>query len=429
MSVRVRFAPSPTGYLHIGSARTALFNWLFAKHNKGTFILRIEDTDKQRSDKMYEIDIINSLKWLGLFWDEGPYNQSERIKIYQEYAEKLVKEGYAYKENYAIRFKVPQGKTIVKDLIRGEITFNNELIEDFVIMKSDGTPTYNFSCVIDDYLMQITHVIRGEDHIPNTAKQILIYNSLSIEPPQFAHIPLILGIDRTRLSKRHGATPLHEYIKEGYLPEAIINFIVLLGWSYDGEQQIFSKEELIEKFTIERISKNPAIFDIKKLDWFNGYYIRKLNIEKLVELSLAYFKQEYVNNYYEKIKKIVAIEQQRIKKLSELSQLTYFFEPINNYDEKGVEKFFKKNIKDVLQSFIQVLESIDEFTACNIEKATNEFILLNKIKLADLVHPVRLAITGLTQSPPIFDTMEIIGKYECIKRIKHAVYFIENHME
>ncbi|MFY9204018.1 MAG: glutamate--tRNA ligase, partial [Limnochordia bacterium] len=336
--VRVRFAPSPTGYLHVGGARTALFNYLYAKHHHGVFVLRIEDTDLARSTEASTRAILDSMAYLGLDWDEGPekggdygpYFQSQRLELYKEYAEKLLSMGRAYEcyctpeeldqirqeaaaqgrdpkydgrcrnltdtqrrefvrqgRKPVIRFKADfEGTTLVDDLIRGQVIFDNNQLDDFVIIKSDGMPTYNFAVVIDDALMRITHVIRGEDHLSNTPKQIQIYQALGFAVPQFAHIPMILGPDRTRLSKRHGATSVGQFQEEGYLAEAMVNYLALLGWAYDDSQTIFSKTELIEKFSLSKVSKNPAVFDLAKLQWMNGVYIRELSLDELYQRTL-----------------------------------------------------------------------------------------------------------------------------------------------
>jgi nondiscriminating glutamyl-tRNA synthetase len=345
--IRVRFAPSPTGPLHIGGARSALFNFLLAKKLGGKFILRIEDTDRERSSRESEVNIYESLKWLGMNWDEGPdvggaygpYRQMERLDIYQEYTQKLLAEGKAYycycseeelekerqealaqggspqysgkcrllsaegREKYeaegrkpVVRFRVPEDKEIViNDLVRGEVAFQSEEVGDFIIVKSDGIPTYNYAVVIDDALMKISHVIRAEEHLSNTPRQILLYEALGFEIPQFAHISLILGKDRSKMSKRHGATSVVQYKEEGYLPEAVVNFLALLGWAPEGEAEIFSLEELIKEFSLERVAKNPAVFDMEKLRWINGIYLRECSLDKLTELALPYLiKAGYV---------------------------------------------------------------------------------------------------------------------------------------
>ena len=295
-NVKVRFAPSPTGYLHIGGARTALFNWLFARHNKGIFLLRIEDTDQQRSTEEATHAILDSMKWLGLDWDEGPHFQSQRLSIYKQYAEKLVAHGKAFYDTdeegrKAIRFKMQDGVTEINDLIHGAITFDASLIEDFVILKADGFPTYNFACVVDDAEMGITHIIRGDDHISNTPKQIALYNAFGFKMPEFAHIPMILGEDGSRLSKRHGATSVTEYRDKGYLPHALVNFLALLGWSPGNDQEIISIQEMIEKFTLKRVNKTSAQFNNTKLDWMNGQYIKNTPIEHLTTEVKVFLKR------------------------------------------------------------------------------------------------------------------------------------------
>ena len=359
METRVRFAPSPTGHLHIGNARTAILNWLFAKHTNGKFILRIEDTDPERSVEKYIEQIYEDLRWLGLNWDEGPdisgpygpYRQSQRFSIYQKYAKQLIDEGKAYpcfctpeeleqmrKESHAkgetgfynrkclhlseeekqkllqegrnpaIRFKVPdQTQVTFNDIVKDELNFDTENISDFVIMRSEGIPTYNFAVVVDDSLMKITHVIRGDDHVSNTPRQIMLYQAFGFELPQFAHIPMILGSDRTRLSKRHGATSLDQYRYQGYLPEALINFLSLLSWSSETGDEILSVERLIKEFDFNRISKSAAMFDFEKLNWMNGYYIRQANLNRIVELSIPYLKQaNFPIDDLQKISNIIA---------------------------------------------------------------------------------------------------------------------------
>ena len=283
--VRVRFAPSPTGYLHLGSARTALFNWLYARNRGGKFILRVEDTDSARSKKEFLDEILESLKWLGLHWDEKIYFQSERFEVYRKYADKLLKEDKAYKDGDAILFKMPKGEKVwFYDLIHDKIEFNTDELKDEVLIKSDGTPTYNFACAIDDAEFKITHIIRGDDHISNTPKQFMIYKALGLQPPKFAHMPLILGPDKAKLSKRHGATAIAEYRKMGYLPEALVNYMVLLGWSPGGNRELISGDELVKKFSIKSVGKVQSIFGIDKLNWLNSQYIRNYDPGKLCDM-------------------------------------------------------------------------------------------------------------------------------------------------
>ena len=294
--VKVRFPPSPTGFLHIGGARTALYNWLFARHHDGEFILRIEDTDQLRSSKEATQTILDSLTWLGLDWDDGPYYQSNRLNIYQEYVDKLLKEGNAFhvddpEKGRAVRFKIKEGTTDFDDLIHGNISFDTSLIEDFIIQKADGFPSYNFACVVDDGVMEITHVIRGDDHISNTPRQIALYKALGFDIPKFAHIPMILGEDGSRLSKRHGAASVTEYRDKGYLPEAIINFIALLGWSPGNDQEFLTKQEMIEKFSLKRVNKTSARFDNTKLDWMTGQYIMNMPTKSLIKELYPYIEK------------------------------------------------------------------------------------------------------------------------------------------
>jgi len=400
--VRVRFAPSPTGYLHIGNARTALFNYLFARKNNGKFILRIEDTDIERSMKEYENYLIEDLYWIGIEWDEGPdvggkygpYRQSERIDIYREYANKLLKEEKVYKcycskeeleernkkaleegrspgydnrcrnltkkeiENYekegrkpVFRFKVPEKTIKVNDLIRGEVNFEGATISDFVIMKSDFTPSFNFAVVIDDYLMEITHVIRGEDHLSNTPKHILIFEAIGANLPQFAHMSMTLGPDRTRLSKRHGATSVRAYRQEGFLSEAFFNYLALLGWGTTESQEIFSKGQLIKEFSLERCNKSSAIFDINKLLWMNGIYIRKTPLTKLTQLSIPFLKEKKIiekelgPEEISYLEKVISLEQERIKTLKEVPDLIDFFFKEPTYEEKYLSQFLNEKTK------------------------------------------------------------------------------------
>lgn len=318
--VRVRFAPSPTGHLHIGGVRTALFNWLFARHNKGSFILRIEDTDRQRSNKAFLDEILESLRWLGLDWDEGPCFQAQRLDLYRKYSRQLLKDKKAYRVNGqdAIMFKVPAEQVKINDLVHGKIEFDNRLLKDFVIQKSDGYPTYNFACVVDDYDMKITHVIRGDDHISNTPKQTVLYHALNFETPEFAHIPLIMGAHKLRLSKREGATAVNYYREQGYLSDALVNFLALMGWSPGKNQEIIDRDGLVSKFSLEKVVKTSAIFNPDKLDWINSQYIKKLGTEELVRLTSPFLGEEN--------KELIKLFQGRIKTLLEIKEQTdYFF--------------------------------------------------------------------------------------------------------
>jgi glutamyl/glutaminyl-tRNA synthetase len=456
---RVRLAPSPTGPLHIGTARTALFNYLFAKKYGGSFILRIEDTDKERSKKEFEKDILNNIEWLGLKWDEL-YYQSKRIKIYEKYLKKLLDSGKAYKKEI-IWFKNPNKKVIFDDLIRGKIETNSSILGNFSLAKDINTPLYNLAAVVDDYEMKISHVIRGEDHISNTPKQILIYEALGLPIPQFAHLPLILGSDKSKLSKRHGATSLTDYRQQGYLPEALINFMALLGWNPGTDKEIFSLKELIKEFSLEKIQKGGAVFNIEKLDWFNSYYIRQMSLDKLTKLCTPYLiksgliKPNFMTEQYppacggysikeeciitetkekldpEKLKKIIGLEQERIKKLSEVGELTDFFfkEPKYKSDLLKWRGMTEEETQESLNKLESILSEIKEkdFIAKKLEKilmAEAEKIGPPAGEAGDrgkLLWPFRVAITGRDKSPGPFEIAEILGKEKTLKRIKQAI--------
>ncbi len=461
--VKTRFPPSPTGYLHIGGARTALFNWLFAKHHGGVFLLRFEDTDRQRSRKEFVNSIKEALEWLGLYWDEGPYFQLERLELYQEYAKRLYKEGKAYycqcppevleqkrkqalaagkKPKYdgtcrnlelgpgpgrVLRFRCPEvGTTVVEDLIRGRIAFDHQELDDFVLIRADGIPTYQFAVVIDDLTMGITHVIRGDDHLSNTPKQILLYEAIGATPPKFAHVPMILGPDGSRLSKRHGALSILAYREQGYLPHALRNYLIRLGWSY-GNQEIFTLEEMIEKFDLSRISKSPAKFDPDKLLALNAYYIRQKTTERLAELIKPFLTKLEISNI-DKDKVIKAIEtvKARARTLSEMANMMrfYFVEEVE-YEEKAAQKFLKKEIVPILERIIQELSNLEAFTEKNIELIFRNLAKEYQIKLKYVAQPVRVALTGRTVSPGLFEIMDILGKETVLKRLKKALNYVK----
>jgi glutamyl-tRNA synthetase len=466
--VRVRFAPSPTGHLHIGGARTALFNWLFARHNNGTFILRVEDTDRTRSTEEYINSIIEGMKWLKLDWDEGPYRQTDRFDVYRRYTKKLLNEGKAYycycspeeleqrrqealsqgklpkydgccrnlKEPLpgrtpVVRFRMPQeGKTVVNDLIRGKIVFENSHLDDLIIMRSDGTPTYNFTVVVDDVDMNITHVVRGDDHLNNTPKQIHIYNALGYEVPLFAHLPMILGSDKTRLSKRHGATSVMAYKETGYLPDALVNYLVRLGWSY-GDQEVFSRAELIQYFSFENVGKSPAVFNPEKLLWLNSQYIIDSSSEKLAELAMPFLLKEKVvteEQILDKgwLSKAINTQKERSKTLIELAHsLRYYISEDVEYNEKAKTKFLNEKSLPYLTELKNSLVSIPDFTVPAIEKAFRTIIEKHGIKLGNLAQPVRVAVTGKTESPGIFEVLEIVGKEKTLRRLEKAIKTIE----
>jgi len=463
--VRVRFAPSPTGYLHIGGVRTALFNWLFARHNKGTLILRIEDTDRSRSTEESIQAILDGMRWLGLDWDEGPIRQMDRLPLYKEHAERLLKEGKAYlcyctpeelearrKEAQAkkliprydgrcrdrkgprpglpaaIRFKAPQtGQTVVEDLVKGRVQFDNAQMDDLIMLRSDGVPTYNFGVVVDDTLMEITHVIRGDDHLNNTPRQIQIYHALGYSLPKFAHLSMILGPDKSRLSKRHGATSVTEYHDQGYLPEALINYLARLGWSH-GDQEVFSREELIENFSLEKVVSSPAVFNPEKLLWLNGHYIHQADGRRLASLLKPFLSGQglSVETIEERVlDQVVTAVKSRARTLIELAKGTaYFLKEEIPFDELARAKFLTPDIRPVLTDLVNRLEAVTAFTAPELEKPFKELLDQKGLKLAQLAQPVRVALTGQTVSPGIYEVMEILGKNTTLKRLKKAIDMI-----
>ncbi|HEA47242.1 MAG TPA: glutamate--tRNA ligase [bacterium] len=467
MEVRVRFAPSSTGRLHIGGVRTALFNWLFARHHRGKFILRIEDTDRKRSTKESIADILESMKWLGLEWDEGPYLQMDRLKIYKKYGDKLLEEEKAYfcyctpeelkdrrrkgayrydgrcrnlteeqKRKYtrqgrkpALRLRSPStGKTILNDIIRGRIEFENKLLDDFVLLKSDSVPTYNFACIIDDVLMKITHVIRGEDHLSNTPRQILVYQALGFELPEFTHLPLILGSDHTPLSKRHGAVAVSQYKEMGYLPQALINYLALLGWGTPESKQLFTREELIERFSLEHVSRNPAVFDPKKLEWLNGHYLKETDPEEITDLVIDYLKKnelllgEIDPEKRRWIERIVGTVGERLKYIGQIIDYAgFFFTEKITLDKKAKEKFLREEIKPFLKEVKEKLSELEEFKEKEIEKIIREELEVFKLKPKIGAQAIRVALTGQTISPPLFETIELLGKERTIERLKKVL--------
>jgi glutamyl-tRNA synthetase len=463
-NVRVRFAPSPTGALHIGGVRTALFNWLFARHFGGKFILRIEDTDKTRStDESIKI-ILEGMKWLGLDWDEGPFRQTDRIDIYRSHVDKLLQEGKAYYcyctpeeletrrklamaegkppkydrkcrslsdpvpgRTPAVRFlSSDEGQTIVRDLIRGAVTFENQQLDDLIILRSDGLPTYNFAVVVDDVTMNISHVIRGDDHLNNTPRQIQLYHAFGYAPPQFAHLPMILGSDKTKLSKRHGATAVTEYIDLGYLPEALVNYLARLGWSH-GDQEIFPLRELIEKFSLDSVGKAPSVFNPEKLLWLNHHYIQEADLGRLASLLLDLLKKEGINvaggepdqNW---LKKLVKILTERSHTLVEMKKgaIPFVVEEIV-MDQKAKAKHLTPDVLPLLSELAARLITVDPFTHSEIEKVFNAMVTEKGIKLGRLAQPARVALTGGTVSPGIYDVIEVMGKQRTIRRMNAAV--------
>jgi glutamyl-tRNA synthetase len=468
MTVRTRFAPSPTGYLHMGGVRTALFNWLFARHNGGVFMLRVEDTDVARSSQGYLNAILDGLHWLGLDWDEGPFFQSQRQDLYREHVEQLLKEGKAYrcyctpeelaerrqralaeghKPKYdgrcrersdqptdlpfVIRFKAPQGgTTIVEDLIKETVTFDNEELDDLIILRSDGTPTYNFVVVVDDALMGITHVIRGDDHLNNTPRQIHLYEALGYPIPAFAHLPLIMGQDHTRLSKRHGATSITAYQEMGYLPHALVNYLARLGWSY-GDQEIFSREELIEKFSLEGVGKSAGIFNQEKLLWLNAHYIKEGDPNQIAQQLIPFLHRRGIEvELNARLIKAVQSLQPRAKTLAEMAEIAdFYFRDDFSYDEKGGRKFLRPELTPFLVSLLEELRGGQDFAEAHLEKLFRQLTVQQGLKLNQAAQGVRVALTGRTASPGLFEVMESIGREQVIKRLERALGYIGSRRE
>jgi len=480
--IRVRFAPSPTGFLHIGGLRTAFFNWLFAKKHQGKFILRIEDTDQNRLVPASLGDIKNSLKWYGLDWDEGPdiggpyqpYRQSARKELYQEQAQKLLDSDKAYRcfctadrlskmrkdqqsrgippkydraclkltaeeinkkikqgLPYTIRLKVPTGgKIVINDLIRGKVEFNYQELDDQILLKSDGFPTYHLAVVVDDNLMQISHVIRGEEWLPSLPKHILLYQAFDWPLPQFAHLPMILGSDKSKLSKRHGAMSALQYKEEGYLPQAILNFIAFLGWNPKTEQEVFSLEELIKEFSLDKVNKAGAVFNLKKLDWFNGHYLRELNPDNFAKMCLPYLEKEGIDTKdFNYVKKAVVLEQARIKKLSEIPEAVRFlFEDIEYKTELLIwKKMTKDQVKNSLELSKQVLAKIElaSFHFATLEESLKKVIEKQGLDTGSLLWPLRVALSGRQASPSPFEIAEVLGQAISLKRIEQAISLLK----
>lgn len=427
---RVRFAPAPTGKLHIGGARTALFNWLYAKSKKGEFILRIEDTDRARSKKEYLDEILDSLNWLGFKWDEI-YHQSQRLDIYRAYADKLLKNELAYieksKDNTeAIIFKVVSKKIKIKDLIHGEIEFDTETLKDQVLIKSDGTPTYNFACVVDDATMNITHVIRGDDHIPNTPKQILLYQALRLKPPEFAHLPMILGKGSGRLSKRTGATAISDYRKRGYLPNALVNYLLLLSWSPGDDREIVNIDEAINLFDIKDVNKTAATFDLDKLNWMNSQYIKREDPQNLTDrIVLLLIEKNYIpkdnfdRNY---VVSLVKLFKERLSTLNDfVDWADFFFLKDIKIDPLAKEKFLSRDLSSEFKSFIERIERLDKFDILTIETSFRELVKELNIEAKTLIHPIRVALTGKTIGPGLFEVIYYLGKETTITRLSKFI--------
>ena len=464
VAVKVRFAPSPTGFLHIGGVRTALFNWLYAKNHGGKFVLRIEDTDLSRSTEESIEEILESMRWLGLDWDEGPFRQTERQEIYSQKVGQLLSAGKAYhcyctpeeldrkrseaqkagnKPKYdgtcrerpdspegapsVIRFKAPiEGTVVVEDLLRGKVVFDIAELDDVIIQRTDGTPTYNFVVVVDDSEMGITHVIRGDDHLSNTPRQCLLYDALDFKRPQFSHISMILGQDKSRLSKRHGATSALAYRDMGYLPDAMINYLARLGWSH-GDQEIFSRDELIKYFSFDSVNTSAAIFDADKLSWVNEQYIQSTPPEELAQhLEPHLVKTGVLSGDHDlspqEIAKVIPCLNQRAKTLVEMAEKSaFFFKKEVEFDEKARNKFLTEDARPLLEKVIAGFSTLDDFSAENIETLFKKIVEEEGMKLGKLAQPVRVALTGTTVSPGIYDVILLLGKEETLKRLQNVV--------
>jgi glutamyl-tRNA synthetase len=459
-----RFPPSPTGYLHVGGARTALFNWLYARHTQGRFVLRIEDTDTVRSTKESADAIFEALNWLGIDWDDGPYFQSQRLHIYQEYVHKLLGSGHAYyctctaeqvedmrqkamktggKPKYdgtcrdkglpqtphaVVRFRAPQiGTTVIHDVVKGNIVFQNTEQDDFIIQRSDGTPTYNFVVVVDDIAMGINTIIRGDDHVNNTPRQIMLYLALGVELPVFGHVPMVLGKDKTRLSKRHGAMSVTAYRDMGILPEAMINYLVRLGWSY-GDQEFFSREELIEKFNLENMGKSAGVFDIDKLLALNADHIKAMPAEELSSHLLPFLiNQGYAAEKGPFLNQVILTLNARAKTLAEMAiAASFYYVDDVPYEAEAASKFLKPDALDSLRLLYESIRTLTDFSKENLEKSFLSVMEKTGLKLGKIAQPVRVALTGKTASPGIFEIIEIIGKDNVLKRINKAILFIQN---
>jgi glutamyl-tRNA synthetase len=484
--VRVRYAPSPTGMLHVGGVRTALFNWLFARKNGGTFVLRIEDTDLARSTEESVNQLKRSLRWIGLDWDEGPeaggphppYRQTERFDLYRQAAKRLLDSGAAYYdfatseelaemreraraekrqpiytggeyremdpeeakrriesgEPYTVRFKTPrEGQTVVEDMIRGPVTFENSNLEDFVLMKSSDTPTYNFAAAFDDAEMEISHVIRGDDHLSNTPRQILIHEALGNTLPAFAHVPMVLGPDKKKLSKRHGAAHVEEFAAQGYLPEALFNYLALLGAGYAADEEIFGPDELAERFRIDRVSGNPAIFDEKKLTSINAVYLRRRSPEELAEAAAPMLVEsgaaspEELEGDRPRLVRIMALLRDRLNRITEIPAAAgYFYGGELDYDEEEFEKQFGKEfVRETFPELVQRLKALPEWTEEAIEEAVRGLAAEREKGARHLIHPLRFAVTGRTVSAGLFETMHLLGQDRSLLRAEDAAQKIE----
>lgn len=462
--IRVRFAPSPTGYLHIGGVRTALFNWLFARRHGGVFILRIEDTDQERSTDEAIKAILDGMKWVGLDWDEGPFRQTERMDLYREHAMKLLEQGQAYwcvctpdelearrKEQLAkglsqkydgrcrnkglakptgeaaLRFKAPQeGEIVIDDLVKGRVVFDNTAVDDLIILRSNGYPTYNFSVVVDDALMGITHVVRGDDHLTNTPRQIPMFQALGFAVPKFGHLSMILGSDKTRLSKRHGATSVLAYRDMGYLSDAVVNYLVRLGWSH-GDQELFTRRELIEYFDFEHVQKSSAVFNPEKMLWVNEQYIKQNDPAQVARLLVPFLEQAELKEQVKAVTsdwlaRLVVLVRERTKTLVEMvTWVTPYFGPEAAMDEEAAKKFLTPTIVPALATLIARFEAEPAFHKEQWETIFKQVVDEQGMKMGQLAQPVRVALTGRTASPGLFDVMDVLGRDRTLARLKKSL--------
>lgn len=461
--VKVRFAPSPTGYLHIGGVRTALFNWLIARREKGTFLLRIEDTDQSRSTDEAIQAILEGMRWVGLDWDEGPFRQTERMELYREHALQLLARGQAYwcvctaeeldarrqeaqakglQQKYdgrcrekgivnpsgeaALRFRAPQeGQTVIDDLIKGRVVFDNTVLDDLIILRSNGYPTYNFSVVVDDALMGITHVVRGDDHLTNTPRQLPMFQALGFDVPRFGHLPMIMGSDKTRLSKRHGATSIHEYRDQGYLPEAMINYLVRLGWS-SGDQEIFSLAELVEQFSLEHVQKSAAVFNPDKLLWVNAHHIRHDDPSRIAALLVPFLEQVGHGASVKAappgwMERLVIMLRERARTLIEMAKAAepYLVEsPV--MEPEAVQKFLTPAIEPVLERLVQRFNDAKDFSKEHWESIFKSVLEESSLKMGQLAQPVRVTLTGRAISPGIFEIIDLLGRDATVARLRRG---------
>jgi glutamyl-tRNA synthetase len=460
----VRFAPSPTGYLHVGGARTAIFNWLFARSVGGRFLLRIEDTDRLRSSDAMTREILDGLRWLGIDWDDEPVLQSTRAARHGEECLRLIDEGHAYwcycsseeleaKRRAAeaaggaflydgtcrhltdaqraekdaagmsrvLRFRVPDGRTVFNDIVHDETVFGNEEIDDFVLLRSDGSPTYMVAVVVDDHDMGVTHVLRGDDHLSNTPKQVMLYHAFGYEIPQFGHLPLILGGDKKRLSKRHGATSVGEFQQKGFLPGAMFNFLALLGWSPGDDREVLTRDELVEAFDIRRVLKKSSVFDEEKLLWMNGQHMRLLDDADLLRRILRHRPEALAAVPETELARLVPLMKERMALLPDFfTNGMYFFTDPDHYDEEGLRKRWKAGTHELLTALLPRLEECT-FTAEALETLVRAFAEERSVGAGKVIHPIRLALTGTTASPSLFDMMEVLGQDSCLRRLKNAL--------